>query len=42
MDKNILNEYRLRIIEKKLNVYGIVIKQNGKSLEYRLRSDDGF
>ena len=40
MDKNILNEYRLRISEKNLGVYGIVVKQNGERIEHRFRSDD--
>ena len=40
VNKNILNEYRLRVNEKNLNVYGIVIKQDGKQLEHRFRSDD--
>jgi len=40
MDKNILNEYRLRVSEKNLGVYGIVVKKDDSRLEHRYRSDD--
>ena len=40
MKQYILNEFRLRIQEQNLNLYGIVIKQDGKRLEHRFRSDD--
>lgn len=40
MEQNILNEFRLRVQEQNLNVYGIIIKQNGKRLEHRWRSND--
>ena len=40
MNNAILNEFRLKVIEKNLNIYGIVIKQNGKCLIHRYRSDD--
>jgi len=40
MRKSVLNEYRLRINEKQLNVYGIVIKKDNDEIEHRFRSDD--
>lgn len=35
-----LNGFRLWMAEQKLNVYGIVVKQNNQRLEHRFRSDD--
>jgi len=40
MQQTILNEFRLRVQEQNLNLYGIVIKQNGERLEHRWRSND--
>jgi len=40
MNKHIFNEYRLRIMEQQLNVYGIVVKKENESQTHRFRSDD--
>ncbi|MCL1948350.1 MAG: beta-lactamase family protein [Turicibacter sp.] len=40
MDKSILSDFRLTVAEQNLNVYGIVVKQEGKRVEQRFRSDD--
>lgn len=40
MKKQILDGYRLHISEKKLNVYGIIVKKQGQQVMHRFRSDD--
>ncbi len=40
MDKNILNQFRLTVNEKKLGVYGICVYKDGKTVSHRWRSDD--
>jgi len=40
MDKSILNEFRLRMLEQHIDIYGIIVKQQGKRIEQRFRSDD--
>lgn len=41
MERSLLNPFRLTVLEKRLNVYGIVVHREGEEdLSYRWRSDD--
>lgn len=40
MEKSIFNEFRLRMLEQNLNIYGIIVKQNQQKIQLKFRSDD--